>query len=76
MFCYTFNLGWCIIEWDGEDAYDPVPCKDIFPADELPMTSITFCPGEIVSALCQGKRYKGRIAAFAGKNYKLIKIVH
>ncbi|CAB4009034.1 Hypothetical predicted protein [Paramuricea clavata] len=57
--------GWCIIEWDGEDTYDPVLCKDIFPADELPMTSIAFCPGEIVSALCQGKRYKGRIAAFA-----------
>ena len=60
-----YILGWCIIEWEGEDTYDPIPCKDISSLDG--MAALSYSQGEVVLAYCQGTRYKGRIAAVAGK---------
>jgi hypothetical protein len=58
------HVGWCIIEWDGENTYDTLPCNNVcFLDGEDPKYEI----GELVLGVCIGRPYKGRIAIVAGK---------
>ena len=57
--------GWCIIEWDGECTYDLVPIKHVFSVGERNQPNYTV--DEKVLALCNGIKYRGKIASVAGK---------
>ena len=57
-----FQLGWCIIEWDGENTYDCIKKEKISAVDG----ELLFQPGEKVFATYKGKPFKATIAVIAG----------
>ena len=62
-------LGWCIVEWEGEDSFQCLSRKSVSTADgEDPR----FEPTEKVLAIHGGKPYKATIAVVSGKSICII----